>query len=63
MSGTWTIFGDYFIKLDAGEDGDIYYGVVSPAWIEGLNAAGLTVTAVGQETGMSLWFNSDPTAA
>lgn len=63
MSGTWTIFGDYFIKLDAGEDGDVYYGVVSPAWIEGLNAAGLTVTAIGQETGMALWFNSDPTAA
>ena len=63
MSGTWTIFGDYFIKLDAGEDGDVYYGVVSPAWIEGLNAAGLTVAAIGQETGMSLWFNSDTTEA
>lgn len=63
MSGTWTIFGDYFIKLDAGENGDVYYGVVSPAWIEGLNAAGLTVTAIGQETGMALWFNSDTTEA
>lgn len=63
MSGTWTIFGDYFIRLDAGEDGDVYYGVVSPAWIEGLNAAGLTVTAIGQETGMALWFNSDTTEA
>ena len=63
MRGTWTVFGKNFIRLDAYDTHDIYYGVISPAWLEGPGSAGLTVAAIGQETGMALWFNSDPTAA
>ena len=63
MRGTWTVFGKNFIRLDAYDTHDIYYGVISPAWLEGLGCAGLSVAAIGQETGMALWFNSDPTAA
>ena len=57
---TWTVFGDYFIKISCALDD--YYGVVTPSWLEGVNCGGLAITAIGDYTGMSLYLNSDPTA-
>ena len=58
--GTWTVFGDWFIKLDDGYD--VYYGVVSPAYLEGIGG-GLTITGMGMYEGMAVYLNSDPTTA
>ncbi len=56
----WTVFGEHFIKIVS--EADTYYGVLSPAWLEGQERGGLTVTAMGQDTGMSLYLNADYTA-
>lgn len=61
MQYTWKVFGDYFIKISGAEDD--YYGVVTPAWQEGVNCGGLAITAIGGYTGMSIYLNSDPTSA
>ncbi len=57
---TWKVFGDNFIKISC--PADDYYGVVTPAWLEGVNKGGLTITAIGGYTGMSIYLNCDYTA-
>ncbi len=54
--GTWRLFGERYIELTL--NGERYSGVVMPAWLDDQNAAGLTVTALGMTTGMSLHLNS-----
>lgn len=55
-SGTWKMYSDYYISVKICDDE--YLGVVMPAWLENQNAAGLTVTAMGQKSGMALHMNS-----
>ncbi len=57
---TWTVFGDYFIRISGLADD--FYGVISPAWLEGPDRGGLTITAIGGYTGMSIYLNCDHTA-
>ena len=57
-NGTWSIFGDYYMKLET--DYDTYYCVVTPAYLEGVGG-GLSVTGMGMYEGMAVYLNSDPT--
>lgn len=54
--GAWRIFGPHYIEIEA--NGDVFSGVVIPAWLQNQNAAGFTVTALGRRSGMALHMNS-----
>ncbi len=54
--GKWRLFGPHYIEIEANHD--IFSGIVLPAWLQNQNAAGLTVTALGARSGMSLLMNS-----
>lgn len=54
--GTWEVYGSHYIRLNV--FGDEYLGVIMPAWIDDQNVAGLTVTAMGRQSGMALHLNS-----
>ncbi|MBO5045383.1 MAG: glycoside hydrolase family 43 protein [Clostridia bacterium] len=54
--GTWEMYGKHYIRLNV--FGDEYLGVVMPAWLDDQNVAGLTVTAMGRQSGMALHLNS-----
>ena len=58
---TYTVYGKNFIKIVS--NADEYYGIVTPSWLEGQNRGGLSITAIGQRTGMALYLNADYTAA
>ncbi|MDE6411541.1 MAG: arabinan endo-1,5-alpha-L-arabinosidase [Clostridia bacterium] len=56
LSGKWSLFGTHYIKIET--ETESYSGVVMPAWIEGEGNAGLTVSALGESSGMALHLNS-----
>lgn len=57
-TGTWSMFGDNYIKLMV--DGyDTYYGVVAVSWLDNKGCVGMTATAMGQTTGCPLYLNSE----
>lgn len=56
LTGKWALFGPRYITVETEEE--TYSGVVMPAWIEGEGAAGLTVSALGRNSGMALHLNS-----
>ena len=56
FGGEWRMYGTHYIDIEL--EGELYRGVVMPAWLDGQNAAGLTVTAMGTTSGMALMLNS-----
>ena len=54
--GTWRMYGARYIAVET--QGDVFLGVVMPAWIDHQGAAGLSVTAMGRRSGMALIMNS-----
>ena len=54
--GRWRLFGGHYIEIEA--NGDIFSGVVMPAWLQNQNAAGFTISALGRRSAMSLHMNS-----
>ena len=54
--GTWRMYGARYIAVET--QGDVFLGVVMPAWIDHQGAAGLSVTAMGRRSGMALLLNS-----
>jgi len=57
-TGTWSMYGKNYIKLDI-EGYDLYYGVVAVSWLDNKYCVGTTVTAMGQTTGWPLYMNSE----
>ncbi len=55
-AGRWRMYGARYIDLTLG--GETFRGVVMPAWMEEHKSAGLTVTAMGEKSGMALHLNS-----
>ncbi len=51
-TGSWYMYGAHYISVTV--DGEQYLGVVMPAWIDHQSVAGLTVTAMGTQSGMAL---------
>lgn len=60
--GTWSMYGDNFIKLTmtATPMGvkDTYYGVVSCCWLDDQNCVGMSFTALGQKSAKTIFANS-----
>jgi len=61
-TGIWSMFGDNYIKVTL-TDGDTYYGVVTPAWLEDQDCFGFTITSMGQSNGYAMFMNSVSTEA
>lgn len=56
-TGTWSMFGDNFIKIQI-PGSDTYYGVVEPTWLDDQDCFGFTITAMGQSRGYALFMNN-----
>lgn len=54
--GTWKLFGGHYIHMEI--FGELYSGVVMPAWICEGEKSGLTITALNTFTGMALHMNT-----
>ena len=59
-TGTWDLYGDYFIKLtlEGGETNDTYYGTVMCTWLDDQDCVGMTFTALGRKTEKTIFANS-----
>lgn len=61
-AGTWSMYGDNFIKISVTESPtgavDTYYGVVTCCWLDDQNCVGMTFSAMGQKTGKACFGNS-----
>ena len=55
LVGEWRLYGENYFSLQTAEEE--YLGVAMPAWIEGQTKAGITVSALGRKSGMSLFLN------
>lgn len=56
-TGEWRLYGENYVSLVL--DGEEYWGVVMPCWIDHRGKAGLTVTALGVSSGMALHLNGE----
>ncbi len=61
-TGTWSMFGDNYIKVKV--DGvDTYYGVVTPSWLDDQDCFGFSISAMGQTKGYAMFMNAVSTLA
>ena len=56
VDGKWRMYGGHYIDLEIG--GELYKGVVMPAWLIEENRAGLAISALGTKSGMTIFCNS-----
>lgn len=56
VSGSWETYGSHYVRLHL--FGDVYEGVIMPAWLDDESIGGLTVSAMGKTSGMALFLNS-----
>lgn len=54
--GRWKLYGGHYIALEW--NGERYFGVVFPAWIEAAGRAGLSVSARGESSHLPLFLNT-----